>query len=91
MQFEYSIKFGREAKRADIVVVSDKDLNHCNISAEIKKAGLFIPCFITIVLSFYSSNNVFTGSLPINSNAGFSNSSFTRTKKLTLSLPSIIL
>lgn len=26
MQFEYSIKFDREAKRADIVVVSDKDL-----------------------------------------------------------------
>lgn len=37
IQFEYPIKFGREAKRADIVVVSDKDLSTAYIIAEIKK------------------------------------------------------
>ena len=33
----------------------------------------------------YTSSKVFTGSLPNNNSSGFSNSSFTRTKKLTLS------
>jgi len=37
IQFEYPIKFGREAKRADIVVVSPKDNTTAYIIAEIKK------------------------------------------------------
>lgn len=37
IQFEYPIKFGREAKRADIVIVSSQDLTTAYIIAEIKK------------------------------------------------------
>lgn len=37
IKFEYPIKFGREAKRADIVVVSKQDLSTAYIIAEIKK------------------------------------------------------
>lgn len=37
IQFEYPIKFGRESKRADIVVVSNVDLSTAYIIAEIKK------------------------------------------------------
>lgn len=37
IQFEYPIKFGREAKRADIVIVSPKDNTTAYIIAEIKK------------------------------------------------------
>ena len=37
IQFEYSIKFGREAKRADIVIVSSQDLTTAYVIAEIKK------------------------------------------------------
>ena len=39
---------------------------------------------------FYNCSKAFTGSLPNNNSSGFSNNSFTLTKKLTLSLPSII-
>lgn len=35
--FEYPIKFGREAKRADIVIVNKQDLSTAYIIAEIKK------------------------------------------------------
>ncbi|OFX72665.1 MAG: type I restriction endonuclease subunit M [Bacteroidetes bacterium GWE2_29_8] len=37
IQFEYPIKFGREAKRADIVIVNKLDLSTAYIIAEIKK------------------------------------------------------
>lgn len=37
IKFEYSIKFGREAKRADIVIVDKADLSTAYIIAEIKK------------------------------------------------------
>lgn len=37
IQFEYPIKFGREAKRADIVIVDKSDLSTAYIIAEIKK------------------------------------------------------
>lgn len=39
---------------------------------------------------FHTSNSVFTGSFPNNKSSGFSSNSFTRTRKLTLSRPSII-
>ena len=37
IQFEYPIRFGREAKRADIVIVNKLDLSTAYIIAEIKK------------------------------------------------------